>query len=457
MAPYTFPGGGLVEFIVFLLIGMAFGAVLEMSGFGDSRKLAAQFYLREMTVLKVMFTGIIVAAVLIHLAAALELLDLQRVWINPTYLWPGIAGGLVMGVGFIIGGFCPGTSLVAAATLKLDGIFFVVGGLCGVLLFGETVGAFDTWWHASYLGRFTLADWLAIPTGVAVLALVLMALGMFALGEVAERRFGGAGRREPGAAGDGTAGSRGERSASGRRVGGWRLAAGALIAVAGLVALLGQPGAAARWRWIEPRAGADLATRAMYVDPGEVVDLRRDVSIAVRILEVRSEADYNLFHLYGSRRIDPTGVLDPTLVRELQGKPDNHIVFLASNGERDATEAWKQLRAQGVINLYIVEGGINGWLAAYPPSPCVAARAGGAGSDDAGEALAWRFLVSAGDRIPSAHPELARREPILDCAAARLASAAGQPDWFDGREAPARAYAKKVVLQRKVVAKGGCG
>ena len=112
--------GTLVYFLIFFLIGMAFGAVLEMSGFGDSRRLAAQFYLRDMTVLKVMFTGIIVAAVLILLASALQLLDTERVWVNPTYLPPGIVGGLIMGVGFIIGGFCPGTSLVAAATLKID-------------------------------------------------------------------------------------------------------------------------------------------------------------------------------------------------------------------------------------------------------------------------------------------------------------------------------------------------
>jgi rhodanese-related sulfurtransferase len=448
MAPYAFHAGGIVEFVVFLLIGMAFGGVLEMSGFGDSRKLAAQFYLREMTVLKVMFTSIIVAAVLIHLAAALELLDLQRVWVNPTYLWPGIAGGLVMGVGFIVGGFCPGTSLVAAATLKLDGIFFVVGGLCGVFAFGETVGGFDTWWHSSFLGRFTLADWLGIPTGVAVLALVLMALAMFVLGEAAERRFAGAGVGETRSAGDAAAGVRSTRSHRGAAL----LAAGALAALAGLVALLGQPTVADRWRWIEPRAGADLSSRAFHVDPGEVVELRRDISLAVRVLEVRSEADYNLFHLEGSRRIDLADATDPAFVRELQGRPDNHIVFLASNGERDAAEAWKRMRAQGVINLYIVEGGINGWLAAYPPSPCVAIPVG---EDD--EALAWRFLVSAGDRIPSAHPELARHEPAIDCGAARPAAAGGEPAWFDGREVPARAYEKKVVLQRKVVAKGGCG
>ena len=120
-------------FLVFLIIGMGFGAVLEMAGFGDSRKLAAQFYFKDMTVLKVMFTGIVVACVLVFLSSSLGWLNYDKIWVNPTYLWPEIVGGLIMGVGFIIGGFCPGTSLVAASTLKLDGIVFVLGGLFGDL------------------------------------------------------------------------------------------------------------------------------------------------------------------------------------------------------------------------------------------------------------------------------------------------------------------------------------
>ena len=48
-----------------------------------------------------------------------------------------------MGVGFVLGGFCPGTSLVAAATLKVDGMLFVLGGLLGVWLFGESVSRFE--------------------------------------------------------------------------------------------------------------------------------------------------------------------------------------------------------------------------------------------------------------------------------------------------------------------------
>ena len=51
--------------LVALLLGIGFGFVLESSGFGDSRKLAAQFYFTEMRVLKVMFTAIVTCMLLL--------------------------------------------------------------------------------------------------------------------------------------------------------------------------------------------------------------------------------------------------------------------------------------------------------------------------------------------------------------------------------------------------------
>jgi len=97
--------GKWVFYIVALLIGVSFGYSLEIGGFGQSTKLAAQFYFTDMTVFKVMFTGIIVAMVLVFGSSALGWLDYGRVFVNPTYLWPGVIGGLIMGVGYVIGGF----------------------------------------------------------------------------------------------------------------------------------------------------------------------------------------------------------------------------------------------------------------------------------------------------------------------------------------------------------------
>ena len=187
MAPFHLTAGTLGYALTFGALGAGFGAALEMGGFGDTRKLAAQFYFKDMTVLKVMFTAIAVAAVLVAGASAFGLLGMSRVWVNPTYLWPGIVGGLVMGVGFIVGGFCPGTSLVAASTLKVDGMIFLAGALVGVFGFGETVSSFEPFFLSSFMGRFTLDRWLGISTGAAVLLVVALALTMFWGAELLER------------------------------------------------------------------------------------------------------------------------------------------------------------------------------------------------------------------------------------------------------------------------------
>ena len=182
MAPFDLVAlfGTTGSYLVYVAIGFAFGFILESSGFGDSRLLAAQFYFRELRVLKVMFTAITVAMILIFWSIALGWLDYDEIWVKPTYLWPGIAGGLIMGVGFILGGYCPGTSLVSVATLKLDGAFFLLGIIVGVTLFGETAGLISTFWNSGYLGIFTLPELLHLETGVVVLLVVCLALVMFA-------------------------------------------------------------------------------------------------------------------------------------------------------------------------------------------------------------------------------------------------------------------------------------
>lgn len=196
MGPFAFDPTTTI--VVSLVLGFAFGFVLERAGFGDSRRLAAQFYLHDMTVLKVMFTAIVTAMVLVHFGWAVGWIELSRVYVNPTYLWPGILGGLIMGVGFIVGGYCPGTSLVAASTGKLDGVFFVLGALLGVAAFGEVVPRFWTFFQTSGdLGRFTLADWLGLPTVVVVFLVACMAVFMFWGAERLEAAFARTPRTPP--------------------------------------------------------------------------------------------------------------------------------------------------------------------------------------------------------------------------------------------------------------------
>jgi hypothetical protein len=440
MAPFDLSrlAGTVAYALPFVAVGMGFGAVLEMGGFGDTRKLAAQFYLRDVTVLKVMFTGIIVAAVLVAGATSLGLLDMSRVWVNPTYLWPGIVGGLVMGAGFILGGFCPGTSVVAAATLKIDGMVFLAGVVGGIWLFGETVGSFEPFFLSSYMGRFTLPDWLGLPVGVTLLLVVAMALVMFWLGELAEQHFG---QGKPWSA-------IALRPASLAKVAG----AGALVAASVAITLHGQPTPGQKFELLGPTARRPVEERAIFVDPAEVVALRSDVNVQVAVLDLRDEHAFNLFHIGESIRLDPGALDRREVVKPLLDDPATTVHFLVATGEGPALEAWKSLKAQGVANLYVIEGGMNRWLELYPPPACAARRIHETASADDPE---WRFAFATGASLPAARPEVPTlhsfRVPCQD-------AAAGEPHaGHHGIVWPEHAYSKRVKLQAKSAVKGGCG
>lgn len=392
MAPFPLALSDLLghwnAYIVYALIGFAFGYVLEISGFGDSRKLAAQFYFKELTVLKVMFGAIITAMVLIFLTSGLGLLDYNLVYVNPTYLWPGIVGGLIMGVGFIIGGFCPGTSLVSAAVLKLDGIFFVLGVFFGIFLFGETVGLYEGFWHSSYLGRFTLMEWLNLPAGVVVLLVVLMALFMFWGSEILEKVVGKKDiSQEPK----------------------WRYGAAATLTLVAITTIIiGQPTNADRWAKLESTEGARLANREVQIHPGELLSVIHDTSLNVIMLDVRDEADFNLFHIQDARHVTPDEViaLAPALLEE----PTNTVIVVMSNDEAAATTAWQQLKAESVPSVYILEGGINGWLATFATDEF---KAEAALADVGADELGYEFAAALGSRYAFAEPDPRNYEELL--------------------------------------------
>jgi uncharacterized protein len=174
---------------VAFLIGIGFGFFLERAGFGSGRKLAAQFYGYDLTVFKVMFTAIITAMLGLFYLARLGFVDLSLVYLTPTFLLPQIVGGLLLGFGFVVGGYCPGTSCVAAATGKLDGIVYLLGILAGIFAFGEAFPLLKGFYESTAMGTLTLPKVLGLSYGVVVLLVVLMALGGFVFAEWAEKRF----------------------------------------------------------------------------------------------------------------------------------------------------------------------------------------------------------------------------------------------------------------------------
>ncbi len=99
--------GDETSLVVAFIIGIGFGFFLERAGFGSAKKLVSQFYLNDMAVFKVMFTAIVTAMLGVTYLGWIGFLDLSLVYLVPTHLAPQIVGGLVLGFGFVIGGYCP--------------------------------------------------------------------------------------------------------------------------------------------------------------------------------------------------------------------------------------------------------------------------------------------------------------------------------------------------------------
>lgn len=177
-----------LNLIVALLIGIAFGFILEQAGFSSSKKLAGVFYGYDFTVLRVFFTAGVTAMSGIIILGYIGWLDTEFIYINPTYLEASILGGVIMGFGFIIGGFCPGTSICGMAIGRIDAMVFVGGGLIGVFLYAEMYPWFEGITNASFLGNIRIFNSIGISQGLFAFALIAVAVGAFAMTTIIERK-----------------------------------------------------------------------------------------------------------------------------------------------------------------------------------------------------------------------------------------------------------------------------
>ncbi len=194
MFPFDFFGAAQREvgMVVAMLIGIGFGFVLERAGFGTARTLTGQFYLHDMTVFKVMFSAIVTAMLGLVVLGGVGVVNLPGVLqtaASGTFIWPMLVGGLVLGIGFIVSGYCPGTSLVASASGKMDGMMTFAGVIAGSVLFGELYPMLGSFAKSGAMGQRFLDQVTGIPRPVLAMAVAFMAVGMFFGAEKVERIF----------------------------------------------------------------------------------------------------------------------------------------------------------------------------------------------------------------------------------------------------------------------------
>jgi len=167
-------------FLVSLIIGIGFGISLEQGGLGNTRKLIGVFYGYDFTVIRVFFSAAVTAMVGLFFLSYLGMVDWNQLYINPLFMTSLIVGGVIMGFGFIIGGYCPGTSTCAAATGRIDAMIFVVGVFLGSFLFGEFYPLLKGIYYGGQMGSPLVHESLGISQQMFIGILLIALIGVFA-------------------------------------------------------------------------------------------------------------------------------------------------------------------------------------------------------------------------------------------------------------------------------------
>lgn len=343
LIPLGFINPDLSLFFAFV-IGLGFGYVLEQGGFSNSRKLAGVFYGYDFVVLRVFFTAAITAALGLQLFSYMGWIELDLLYINPTFLWSAIVGGAIMGVGFITGGFCPGTSMVAAIIGKIDAMFFIVGMMLGIFFFGSLYESFQPLYSSFDFGSIYIYDTLGISREWFVFFLVVIALAAFIITRKIEDNINGV---------KGTPGMLFHKSYT-----------GPVALMLGLALLLlflpGSPKA----KWYEEDAQqllTEAASEHHYAPSDEIAyKLLHPKENDLLLIDVRPETSFAAFSFPGSINIPLSKLLDPQYDKVLfeAKKP---IVFY-SYASTDADQAWLLLRRAGLKDARVLKDGLNGFF-----------------------------------------------------------------------------------------------
>ena len=331
-----------------LVIGMAFGFVLERAGFGSSRKLAGIFYLKDMTVLKVMFTAVITAMLGLSYALALGWISAEQVYALPTVYRTQILGGLLFGVGFVISGWCPGTGAVGVASGKLDAVVFLVGSVIGAIVFNELfgvlkmIGIVPSAHDAGVLGEPSEPQ-VAFGMSRAVFALIftLIAVGAFTFAEWVERKTVG----------------------GGKYLGSPFLKTMSLVMVVFAGALFLLPDVSKSVQDTPSAAASSVALLESiesgddHIEPEDLADRLMRGATDIVVVDVRTPAEYAAFHIRGAINVPL-----PELPAALEEHKNRGRIVLYSNGMTHPAEARDVLWQLGYRNAYLLTDGLKGFV-----------------------------------------------------------------------------------------------
>ncbi|MCF8301943.1 MAG: YeeE/YedE family protein [Bacteroidales bacterium] len=337
--------GSEFNYIIAIVLGFFFGYILEQAGFSSSRKLVGVFYGYDLVVLKVFFTAAITAMIGIIFFDYFGWVDASFLYVNPTFLWPAIVGGAIMGVGFLLGGFCPGTSITAATIGRIDAMVFIAGILLGVFIWGESYPAIESFYKSSAFGGIKVYDSLGISRGFFALLLIIIALLAFGIGEYIEKNRM----------------NKLKLDVTGNRQAKTGMAAFVLVAL-GVIILFIPANRQARINEISAKQLlTELNSDEHYITPDEVAFRIMDRDDEFRLIDVRPSEEYREFSLPKAVNVPLENIANRQMIDFLNPEDESEemIKVFYSNSGMLADKAWMIYKRLGYKNFYVLKGGLN--------------------------------------------------------------------------------------------------
>ena len=329
-------------FLAALLVGIAFGFFLERAGFGSSRRLTGVFYFKDMAVIKVMFTAVMTAVLGLSFLLSLGLISLDSIYLMPTVYGAHIVGGLIFGIGFVMGGWCPGTAAAGLAGGKLDALIFLIGALIGSALFNEIFAIVKPLYQAGQQGIVLVYDSLRMSRNGFVLLLSVAAIAIFWCCEWIEKKNQKAPTRK-------------------------NLAVLKVMTVLLLVLPIGLIIAGQGTRTVAAVTSDISATEKQllesidqsidHIEPEELADRLIAGQADLILVDVRPADEFAAFHIKGAVNVPLAD-----LVEYLQPYKNAGTIVLYSNGMTHPAQARDSLYRSGFTNAYILTDGLNGFI-----------------------------------------------------------------------------------------------
>lgn len=164
-----------------LLTGVAMGVLIQRVRASSPGMILQNLRLENLTIIKFMATTIAVGMIAVYLLD-LVMPGAMHFDVKPAYVIGVAVGGLVFGVGFALGGYCPGTCVVGAGEGRKDAWVALAGGVAGALLFTLLYNVLvDPLIKPMDLGKVRLQDYVHLPT---IVLAILVGGGMLALMKV---------------------------------------------------------------------------------------------------------------------------------------------------------------------------------------------------------------------------------------------------------------------------------